>query len=176
MSGDGIPSAQLTIATGGAQYLLFSLHEQRYGLPLSSIRQVLPIATLSRPPAAPALLAGFLNLRGRAVAVVALAELFELSQAEPRLDAHLILLHGDPAVALMVGRVNEVVTVNQSDLLGVQPGLTLNDCADGMLSLESDSIVLLNPQRILLGQERKVLAELTSQQQRRLDELETPAP
>ena len=176
MTGDGTPSAQLTIAGGGERYLLFSLHDRRYGLPLAGIQQVLPFATLSRPPGAPSLLAGFLNLRGRAVAVVALAEMFGIPQAAPGLESHLVLLHGDPAVALLVGRANEVVQVNQRDLLGVQSGMSLNECADGMLALESESIVLLNPQRLLLGQERKVLAELATQQQQRLDELEKSAP
>ncbi|WP_442969413.1 chemotaxis protein CheW, partial [Pseudomonas sp. PS02302] len=53
------------------QILIFQLADAAAALPTTAIRQVLPLLQLTRFPAAPAGVAGLMNLHGAAIPVVA---------------------------------------------------------------------------------------------------------
>ena len=157
--------------------MVFHLAGQAYALPLTEVKEVVPMAGLSRPPGLPSVLAGFLNLAGTAVPVIRLGRLFEV--AEPTLGPYtplIILRHPDYRVALLVEKVSDILAVPEEAILPVQENHSFNDCADGMITAGGRVVLLLSAERILLEKEHQCLAEFRDREQARLRELEEARP
>jgi purine-binding chemotaxis protein CheW len=153
-------------------YLVFDVADRPCAIALERIAQVLPMAALSRPPAAPPLLAGFLALGGQAVAVLRLARLLELPEQTPGMFTPLLLLRGAPSpTALMVSGVWRIASVPHEAVQAVAPGHTFADCAMGTFRLDSAAVTVLACDHLLLEQERQRLDSFAAVEQRRLDEL-----
>ncbi|WP_342778996.1 chemotaxis protein CheW [Methylobacterium terricola] len=142
-------------------------------LPRRAVREVLPLPRLWRPPGAPAALAGFLNLAGAAVPVLDLAILFGLGRAataRAALYRHLVLLHGDTPLALMVDRVADVARVAPDQVRPVADAATLNGCVAAEIRVGDRLVHGLAVDRILLAEEEARLAAQTRDAQARLAE------
>jgi purine-binding chemotaxis protein CheW len=159
------------------QLLVFQVAGQAYALPLTQIREILFLAALSRPPGLPAMVAGLLNLGGTAVAVLRLDRLFGLPEQTPTLYTPLLLVRDtDPPLALQVGRVNDIVTVDDEAVLPVPADHSFNDCADGLVTTGNRVVVLLSAERLLLEKEQQHLAEVQDREQARLRSWEGRTP
>ena len=88
--------------------VVFRVGTERYALPLSSVREVVPPnPPFARVPRAGGAVRGVMNLRGRVVAVVDLAELVGLPP-QPLLAGHgqvLVLDREKRALGLLIGAV-----------------------------------------------------------------------
>jgi purine-binding chemotaxis protein CheW len=153
-------------------YLMFALGALRCALPRVAVRELLPLPRLSRPPALPAALAGFLNLGGQPVPVLALDHLFGLPPTAVEADGlyrHLVLLRAEKPVALLVDRVLDLATPLPGSRRPVPPDQTLNGCVIATLAMPDGFASVLDPARILLAQEQAMLDELTRWESERLD-------
>jgi purine-binding chemotaxis protein CheW len=164
------------------QIIVFDVGGLACALRRSTVKELLPLPRLWRPPGLPRPVAGFFNLSGIAVPVVRLDTLFGLeattSDAEAELYRHLILvdgLTGSGRTALLVDRVLDVIQVDESRLSAVRPENTLNGCVEAEITRESGLLHLLSIERILLAEEQQALAELGRQAQTRLGEWAIPA-
>ncbi|OGG54320.1 MAG: hypothetical protein A3F84_14840 [Candidatus Handelsmanbacteria bacterium RIFCSPLOWO2_12_FULL_64_10] len=152
--------------------MVFTLAGQSCAIPLKSVREVVPMAQLARPPGLPALLEGFLNLRGEAVPVVRLRRLFGLPEASPGLYTPMVVLKGrEGPLALLVDEVSGVLSASEEAGLPVQEGHAFNDCVEAEVVLDGRAVHLLSTDRLLLEQERRRIAELQVVAQRRLSDL-----
>jgi purine-binding chemotaxis protein CheW len=172
------PAARPTLRLPGARpYLLFHVAGQAYGLPLGQLREVVPMAELSRPPGLPSLLAGFLNLAGTAVPVLRLDRLFGLPEVVPGLYTPLLVLRGpELPLALLAEQVSRIASVPPEAALPLPAHQAVNDCADGVATLDGRVVVLLSAERLLLEKEQQCLAELQDREQARLRDLEGARP
>jgi len=96
--------------TGGGllRHVVFRVGSERYALPLEAVREVVvPQPPFARVPRCPDAVRGAMNLRGRVVAVVDLAQLVGLppQRLEPAASQVLILDHGKRALGLLIGGV-----------------------------------------------------------------------
>ncbi len=164
--------------TTGTAYLLVAIAGTDCALPRRAVREILPLPRLWRPPGAPGALAGFLNLAGSAVPVVDLAVLFGLGRqvttepvtAQAALYRHIVLLHGEEPLALLVDRVADVVRVEPPHVRPVADAATLNGCVAAEIRLGDKLVHGLAIDRILLAEERDRLAAQTRDAQARLAE------
>lgn len=116
---------------------------------------------------------GFLNLRGIAIPVIRLDRLFELPVISPGLYTHLVILNvTHPPVALMVDRVTDIRKVSTDALLPVPEQRVFNDCVEALVSGADGEVHLVLPDRLLLEEERRRVAELQALEQERLRALE----
>ncbi|HET9552734.1 MAG TPA: chemotaxis protein CheW [Anaeromyxobacteraceae bacterium] len=95
------------------RHVVFRVARERYALPLQAVRQVvLPQPPFARVPRAGGAVRGVMNLRGRVVAVVDLAELMGLApQPLAAGQGHVVILERDKRqLGLLIGGV-----------LGVEP-------------------------------------------------------
>jgi purine-binding chemotaxis protein CheW len=150
------------------QLVVFSLAEDLYGLDLPDVREILPTAELSSPPGMPELLAGFLNLGGLAVPVLRLGRLFQMPAREVGLYEHLILLRANRPLALLVDRVDEVLTCSEDAMRPVGDTNSFNSCARSQLTHKDRTIHVLALDRLLLKEEEARLTVLRDQEQERL--------
>lgn len=170
------PMARLDSPAGAeAHYLIFALAGLRCALPREAVRELLPLPRLSRPPSMPATLAGFVNLGGEALPVLALRHLLGLTRTAPvePLYRHIIVAEDTlpgTRVGLLVDRVLDLRPVAAAQRQPVPPEDSLNGCVVAQLALPEGAVHVLDPARILMAQEQARLEELTRKAAARLDE------
>lgn len=130
------------------------------------------MAATVRPPGQPPILEGFLNLRGKAIPVVRLRRLFDLSSSEPEIHTPVIVVRFEHTIlGLLVDRA-EQISAYPASFQPLEENHSLNDCAQAQFEVEGRSVVLLDCGRFLFLEERKRMTELQSEAQCRLDEIE----
>lgn len=153
--------------------LVFQVADQQYAVAAGDVAEILPIAELQRPPGAPEVLAGFLDLGGELIPVIRVHHLFGLPQAAPDLWTPLVILRdGDERIALWVDSVNRTLVVEDADVLPLPSQHVTNECVTGVVRSGNASLSLLSPQRLLLAQETRAITELQQMVQKRVDSLE----
>lgn len=149
--------------------LVFRVGDQRYAVALRDVAEIVPMARLATSPSLPAVVDGFLNLAGRAVAVVRLARLLGTTEQPPGLHTPLLVLrHAEPPVALLVQQVERIVRLADSAVLPVAPDDSFNAAVAGVTTLDGQSVFLLAPDLLLLAKEQQCLAEFQDREQSRL--------
>jgi purine-binding chemotaxis protein CheW len=148
--------------------LVFRSGGQRYAVPLGEVLEIVPMARLAHSPALPALVDGFLNLGGRAVAVVRLSRLLGLPELPPGLHTPLLVLrHAEPPLALLVEGVEHISRLT-GDVLPVRADDSFNGAVTGVTTLGGQTVLLLSPDLLLLAKEQQCLAEFQDREQSRL--------
>src|SRR4051794_36133455 len=96
------------------RHVVFRVEKERYGLPLSAIREVVvPPPTFSRVPRAPPAVRGVMNLRGRVVTVVELQRLLGLSEGGSPATKVVLLDRGRRDLGLLVTDVDGIESVEK---------------------------------------------------------------
>ncbi len=90
---------------------------QRFSLPVSSVREVLPLPELEPVPLAPPELLGSFQLRGEIVPVVRPDSLLAIGSADTAPSALALLQERDALCALAFDRMLGVVSLSPADLL-----------------------------------------------------------
>jgi purine-binding chemotaxis protein CheW len=137
--------------------------------PLQTVKEIVPMAMLSTPPGLAPCLAGFLNLRGTAIPILRLDRLFDFPEQRAGLYTPLIILRtGDSPAGVLVASVRRIVSAAPAAFLPLPENHIFRDCAIASIDVSGDIIYLLSPERILLENERSLLAELQAMEQERL--------
>jgi purine-binding chemotaxis protein CheW len=126
------------------RHVLFRVARERYALPLQAVREVvLPQAPFARVPRAAGAVRGVMNLRGRVVAVVDLAELMGL-EPQP--------LAGGQGQVIILERDKRALGLLIAGVLGVEP-LDLGDepaggLVRGVAAASMGAVTLLAPEAL----------------------------
>ncbi len=169
--------------------LVFRIGSYTAALSLDSVSQVVPMASLGRPPGLPSALEGVVNLAGVAVPVLRLDRLLGIDPQPPELYSMLIVLK--PAsfsttesnnrgtgfslwspTAILTNRVTGLLTGSEKDLLPVPPEDSFNACAESIIQTNGTTTYVLSLPRLLLEKERQALNEFQATAQNRLSEWE----
>ncbi|CZF81037.1 Chemotaxis protein CheW [Grimontia celer] len=91
--------------------LIFSLAEEQYGIPLSSVKEVIGMVKVTPIPHMPCFFKGLINLRGKIISVIDLRLKLGLEEKayEPKKTAIIISDVNSLTVGTIVDDVNEVV-------------------------------------------------------------------
>jgi purine-binding chemotaxis protein CheW len=159
-------------AVGQCKVVVFEVSGEPCAVSADAVREVVPMALLSRPPGAPTFLAGFLNLRGGVIPVLRTCTLLGLPERPVTLSSHLLVLAGAEPAALLVDRVRQVVSLPEGSLRPIDAGHTFNACALGDLEIDGRTVHLLSPERLLLEQERRCMEAFRATELGRVQALE----
>jgi purine-binding chemotaxis protein CheW len=150
----------------------FELAGYNFGVRLESVREIVPMAALSRPPSIPSILEGFLNLRGTSLAVLRMALVLGLPEHQLELHTPLVIVRsGNVPLALLVTRVTGIVSVPIGAWAAISKSDSFNGCVDGLFTTAGGAVHLLSLDRLLLEKEMQVLAEFQSIETRRLSQM-----
>jgi purine-binding chemotaxis protein CheW len=131
------------------QIVVFALSAEEYALPIENVQEIIryaePRAVASPEPS----IRGLISLRGKIVPVVDLALRLGLV-AEPADEQKIVIVELDGGtVGVVVDDVEEVLTIDASQLDEV-PGAS-SDAIDAIAKLGDRLVALLNPDRLLGG-------------------------
>jgi chemotaxis signal transduction protein len=103
-----------------------------------------------------------------------LDRLLDLEPHDPGLYSALIVLKGgaDGPLAILVDRVQEILSVPESELVPVAANDSFNACAEATARARDQIVHLLAPDRILLLKERQRLSEFQAALERRVGQWE----
>ena len=153
--------------------LVFHLADRAYAVPTGCVEEIVSMAELCPVPGAPTFLSGFLDVGGQLVAVISLRRLLGMPDRERELYTPLVILKASPQqIALEIDGVSRIVDIDDDELIPVTEGCSLSDCASAVARLDGQAVVLLSPERLLLEQEQRRVAELAELVRQRLAEVE----
>lgn len=131
-----------------AQLLPFLLGEERYGLMLTEIQEVIEEGELHYLPAAPETIIAAVNVHGRILPVLDLQQLFGFS-ADRQSDRMIVLARRDFPLVLAVRRLEAVLSVDPAQTAPV-PGGAAKNCIGGVLHWNGQMINLLDLDQLRL--------------------------
>ena len=133
-------------------YVTFTTAGQLFGLPIEQVQDVFTLADITRVPLASHEIAGVLNLRGRIVTVIDLANRLQLDVSKDA-TAHMVIgiERGAELFGILVDRVGEVLSLAEGDREPAPINLdrTLDAIATGVFRLDEKILVALDADRTL---------------------------
>jgi purine-binding chemotaxis protein CheW len=133
------------------EFLIFELGGRRYGLPVTDVREIVRAVAPVPLPGAPALVEGFINIRGSVVPVLDLRRRFRLPvrPLEPS-DQLVVARAAGRFVALRVDRALDLVRLAAADVDEVEGAGADGQSAARVAKLPGD-LVLIQDLRALLS-------------------------
>lgn len=130
-------------------YVTFRL-DQLMGMRIDQLREVIDFpAEMMQPPGAPDYVRGILNLRRKLVTIIDMRALYGMkSYADMQAAKVLVVENGEDKFGLVVDAIENIVTIDAADKLGV-PGVLRNQI-DPTLRNDMREVVELPDQRTLL--------------------------
>jgi chemotaxis signal transduction protein len=138
-----------SIRTSMAEYLVFQVGEQSFGVAVSCVREVVRAATLSASAAETDTVEGLLNLRGGVVPVVDLGRLLKFQTVAMSASDYLVVL-ADSRDRLCAVRSNSEVQLTSEAEVVEHPGSgDPHQSAVGQIRVGRAIVPLLNPDRLI---------------------------
>ena len=123
--------------------LTFELDEQRFGLPMADVQEVVRVAAFARLPKAPPVIEGVLNFRGSLVPVLDIRVRFGLPARAVRTSDHLVVARaGKRMAAIRVDRVSDLIEVAAKDIEDVDVVTPHSFYVAGVVKLPGDIILI----------------------------------
>ncbi|MFA5515643.1 MAG: chemotaxis protein CheW [Desulfuromonadales bacterium] len=135
-----------------ADYLVFGLDGERFGLPTKVIREVLRLPKMVRVPRVPESIRGVINLRGQIVAVTDLRPLLGLAGRETPASARLVVVEAaGVTTALLAEQVEGIRSLPTAAVEPLTSGLTgfPREVALGQVAESGGFLILLDLDCIL---------------------------
>lgn len=147
--------------TTAERVVVFTLDEQRYGIPLAAVERVVRIVEITPLPAAPEYLRGVINVQGEIMPVINLRHRFGLPERPDELSDQLIIIRcrqrGFALVTESACEVHECTSPMVTEAAAILPDLPY---LTGVVKLADGLILLSNPEVLLSQSETRVLDEL----------------
>ena len=102
------------------QLVVFSLGSEEYGLPITTVQEIIRYTRPRTIPSAPPSVRGVINLRGKIIPVVDLKARLQLAGGDAEESKIVIVEAGAVTAGLIVDDVDEVITVD-ADALEAAP-------------------------------------------------------
>src|SRR5689334_4271975 len=123
---------------------VFRLAGHHFAVALEPVSEIVPMASLSRPPLLPPIFEGFLNIGGTPIPVVRLAEMLGLSQDPLELYTPLVILRGKLPLALLVKSVTGILSFSGEMLAPLSESASFNGCIAGQWVAEGETIYFIS--------------------------------
>jgi purine-binding chemotaxis protein CheW len=128
------------------QLVVFELGDERYGLDIAAVYEIIRHQPITAVPQAPAFVAGVINLRGRIIPVIDLRGRFAMPATDLTKASRIVVCEASGTrVGLMVDGVSEVLMVSDADI-DETPDVTVKDAAylRGIAKLGDRLVILLD--------------------------------
>ncbi len=133
--------------------LLFKVREDRYGIDVKRIIEIMPNVPLQRIPKVPDYFAGLLNYRGDVVPVVDLSQLIDHCVSKPCLSTRIILIEpegdGLRPLGLLAEGATETIKVSEDAFSRTSVGVHGEAFVEGMIAHDAGMIRQINLENLL---------------------------
>lgn len=102
---------------GVERMVVFDLDGEEYGVPISSVDEVLHVPPITSVPNAPECVLGIFHLHGKVVVAIDLERRFQLTRKQPFVPQYIVISHsGENHFGVLVDKIKNVVRVEKGDI------------------------------------------------------------
>ena len=134
------------------QVVGFQVGRETYGVPITSLHEIVRVPEITAVPDAPDYMEGVINLRGKIVSVLDLRKRFgKPSGAIHRRSRILVVEHRGKLAGMIVDAASEVLKIPESEIEPA-PSMMLDgglDCVTGLGKYQKRLIILLDIDKVL---------------------------
>lgn len=145
-------NTQLIDSQNTKDFLTVIIAEQRFGIPVLQVQDVLRQQTITRIPLAAPEIAGSLNLRGRIVTAIDVRKRLNITTRRPdKPSMSVVVEHKGELYSLIIDEVGDVISLD-NDKIEKNPG-TLDplwrDVSVGIYQLQAELLVIMDVSKLL---------------------------
>lgn len=143
------------------QYVVFRVAEEKYGIPIEQVQEVIKSVDITRLPQMPSSIKGIIQLRERVIPIMSLRSHFGQNETE-REDRRIVIVNFSGAfIGLEVDSVDEVLEIPAENIDHLAASLSgaQRHYVDGIGKIDDELIILLKLDHLLEGSERTELDE-----------------
>lgn len=145
------------------QWVTFRLDNEKYGIRVMQVQEVLRMTEIAPVPGAPDYVLGIINLRGNVVTVIDSRKRFGLSDTEADDSTRIVIIEAEKhVVGILVDSVAEVVDLNTSEI-DAAPNVGNDDSSkyiQGVSSRDKELLILVDVNKLLSDDEWDDVAAL----------------
>jgi purine-binding chemotaxis protein CheW len=142
------------------QLVTFRLGNEEFGVNIHELQEIIRMMPITRVPKAPSFVEGVVNLRGQVIPIIELRKRIGMASAEHDKGTRIIVVQIDrKTVGFIVDQVGEVKRI-PSRVVEPPPPIVAgieSEYINGVGKLEDQLLILLDLNRLLSEEERKVL-------------------
>lgn len=144
------------------QWVTFFLENEKYGVQVMQVQEVLRISDIAPVPGAPDYVMGIINLRGNVVTVIDSRKRFNLPEKESDDSTRIVIIETDSeqVVGILVDSVAEVAELRSSEIESA-PNLGNDDSSrfiQGVCNKDDELLILVDVEKLLTDQEWEEVA------------------
>ena len=145
------------------QWVTFHLENEKYGIKVMQVQEVLRMTEIAPVPGAPHYVLGIINLRGNVVTVIDTRRRFGLPDAESDDETRIVIIEADNnVVGILVDSVAEVVDLRTSEI-ETAPNVGNDESSkyiQGVSSRDDELLILVDVNKLLSDEEWQEVASL----------------
>jgi len=142
------------------QWVTFRLSEEKYGINVMQVQEVLRVTEIAPVPGAPSYVLGIINLRGNVVTVIDTRNRFGLMSKEQDDATRIVIIETDAhIIGIMVDSVAEVVDLRASEI-ETAPNVGNDESSkyiQGVTSRDNELLILVDLNKFLSDEENSEL-------------------
>jgi len=152
---ESVQTLEKTISANAPDFLTFMIANQRFGIPILQVQDVLGRQKITKVPLAPLEVAGSLNLRGRIVTAINVKKRLGMTEGESvndrYMDMSVVVEHQQELYSLVIDSVSDVMKFDNSDMESTPPTLdpVWRDISDGIFRLDKELLIILNIEKLI---------------------------
>jgi purine-binding chemotaxis protein CheW len=145
------------------QWVTFFLDNEKYGIKVMQVQEVLRMTEIAPVPGAPHYVLGIINLRGNVVTVIDTRKRFGLPEKEPNDSTRIVIIEaGNQVIGILVDSVAEVVERRASQVEST-PNVGSDESSkfiQGVSSVGDELLILVDVDKLLSTDEWRDVASL----------------
>ena len=145
------------------QWVTFHLENEKYGIKVMQVQEVLRMTEIAPVPGAPHYVIGIINLRGSVVTVIDTRRRFGLPDVENDDETRIVIVESNNnVVGILVYSVAEVVDLKMSEI-ETAPNVGNDESSkyiQGVSSRENELLILVDVNKLLSDEEWQDVASL----------------
>jgi len=138
------------------RWVTFRLENEKYGINVMQVQEVLRITEIAPVPGAPSYVLGIINLRGNVVTVIDTRSRFGLASVETDDSSRVVIIESEEqVVGILVDSVAEVVDLQPSEI-ETAPNIGTEESAkfiQGVASHDGELLILVDLNKLLSDEE-----------------------
>ncbi|HHI94960.1 MAG TPA: purine-binding chemotaxis protein CheW [Gammaproteobacteria bacterium] len=149
-------SSRKKVVEEALRWVTFRLENEKYGINVMQVQEVLRITEIAPVPGAPSYVLGIINLRGNVVTVIDTRSRFGLASVETDDSSRVVIIESEEqVVGILVDSVAEVVDLQPSDI-ETAPNVGTEESAkfiQGVASHDGELLILVDLNKLLSDEE-----------------------
>jgi len=130
------------------QLVIFKLGTQEYAFPISQVREIIQYHSATKIPNASNFIEGIINLRGKVISVINLANRFNLIVERQKEQRAIIIDTDRKQMAVIVDEVTEVKNLDNSVVDSLETMDVRNECIHGVVQDGDRLLILLDASKL----------------------------